>query len=79
MYRHQSEAPMDEIRKMLDQNTAVRLWPEAGKALNLKRGAAYAAAGRGEIRTLRFGRLLKVPTAWLRSQLGLDDAKAPGT
>ena len=63
---------MDEIRKLLDENTAVRLWPEAGKALNLKRGAAYAAAERGEIRTLRFGRLLKVPTAaWLRSQLGL--------
>jgi hypothetical protein len=63
---------MDEIRRLLDENTAVSLWPEAGTALNLKRGATYRAAEAGEIKTLRFGRLLKVPTSWLRSQLGLE-------
>jgi hypothetical protein len=66
---------MGDIKRLLESNTAVPLWPEAGMALNLKRGATYAAAERGEIRTLRFGRLMKVPTAWLREQLGLTDSR----
>jgi len=43
--------------------------PEAGKALGLTRHGAYAAAARGEIPTMRFGRLLRVSKAWLRSRL----------
>jgi excisionase family DNA binding protein len=39
--------------------------PEAGKALGLTRHGAYAAAKRGEIPTLRFGRLLRVSRRWL--------------
>jgi hypothetical protein len=36
--------------------------PEAGKKyFGLNRNAAYAAAARGEIPTLRIGRLLRVP------------------
>ena len=36
--------------------------PQAGRRyLGLSRGAAYAAAGRGEIPTLRVGKLLRVP------------------
>jgi hypothetical protein len=66
---------LEEIKKLLESNTAVPLWPEAGTALNLKRGATYAAAERGEIRTLRYGRLLKVPTSWLREQLGLTESR----
>jgi hypothetical protein len=64
---------MDEIWKMLNEHAAVPLWPEAGKALNLKRGATYRAAETGEIKTLRFGRLIKVPTAWLRQKLELAE------
>lgn len=45
--------------------------PLAGKALGISRNAAYAAAGRGELPTLRFGRRLIVPTAALRRMLGL--------
>ncbi|MGL3108897.1 helix-turn-helix domain-containing protein [Bradyrhizobium sp. BR 1432] len=41
--------------------------PEAGRMVGLTRNAAYAAAQRGEIPTLRFGGLLRVPiAAWLR-------------
>jgi hypothetical protein len=65
---------MSEIRKLLDENTAVALWPDAGMALNLKRGATYAGAVRGDIKTFRMGRLLKVPTAWLRQKLDLEPA-----
>jgi len=35
--------------------------PEAGRLLGLSRNAAYAAAQRGEIPTIRIGRLLLVP------------------
>jgi excisionase family DNA binding protein len=45
------------------------LWPEAGRALGLSRNATYDAARRGEIPTVRFGKLIKVPTAALRRML----------
>ena len=52
------------------------LWPQTGKMLNLSRNGTYAAAERGDIKTVRFGRLLKVPTAWLKAKLGLDEPTA---
>jgi hypothetical protein len=64
---------MDEIRKLLSEHAALPLWPDAGKVLGLRRGSTHAAAERGDIKTIRFGRLLKVPTAWLRQKLDLDD------
>jgi len=63
---------MSEIRKLLDENVSLPLWPETGRVLGLRRGATYAAARAGEIKTIRFGRLLKVPTAWLRQKLDLE-------
>ena len=66
---------MDEISKMLTENAVLPLWPHTGKTiLGLSRGSTYAAAERGEIKTVPFGRLKKVPTAWLRAKLGLDEA-----
>jgi hypothetical protein len=48
--------------------------PDAGRALGIKgRRQAYQASGRGEIKTLVFKRTRRVPTAWLRRQLDLDD------
>jgi excisionase family DNA binding protein len=47
----------------------MRLWPEAGQALGLSRNATYDAARRGEIPTIKFGKLIKVPTAALRKML----------
>jgi excisionase family DNA binding protein len=35
--------------------------PEAGRRAGLGRNASYAAAKRGEIPTMRFGRKLRVP------------------
>jgi excisionase family DNA binding protein len=37
--------------------------PEAGEMLGLGRNAAYEAAHRGDIPTIRIGKLLKVPKA----------------
>ena len=46
--------------------------PEAGAAVGLSASAAYRAAERGELPTLRIGRRLVVLVAPLRRQLGLD-------
>jgi hypothetical protein len=67
---------MDDFAKLLKENAVLPLWPEAGQVLGLRRGATYAAARSGDIKTVRFGRLLKVPTAWLRAKLELDGPAA---
>lgn len=45
---------------------------EAGELLGLSRSAAYRAAAKGQLPTLRFGRRLFVPTVRLLDMLGLD-------
>jgi excisionase family DNA binding protein len=51
--------------------------PEAGRLLGLGRNAAYDAAKRGDIPTLRIGRLLLVPKIPFHRMLGIaDSAKA---
>jgi hypothetical protein len=62
----------DWLREALAEPTTTV--PLAGRALGLKgKNQSYEAAARGEIKTLRFGRRLSVPTAWLRRQLELDE------
>jgi hypothetical protein len=61
---------MNEITKLLNENAVLPL-EQAGQILGLKRGATYAAAKSGDIKTIRLGRLLKVPCAWLRAKLEL--------
>ena len=61
----------NEVHKMLENNAAVPLWPQAGQALNLTRGATYRGGVSGDIKVIRVGRLMRVPTQWLREQLGL--------
>jgi len=43
----------------------------AGRYLGLGRAQAYAAVSRGDIPTLRVGRRILVPTAFLAQRLGL--------
>jgi excisionase family DNA binding protein len=43
------------------EGAVVMTVPEAGRKLGLGRNAAYEAAARGEIPTIRIGKLLKVP------------------
>lgn len=63
----------EELRKMLSHpTTTVEV---AGRlCYGLCRNTAYAAAARGEIPTIKIGRLLKVPTSALRAKLGLEVA-----
>lgn len=46
-----------------DNKPRVYTVPEAGQMAGLSRNGAYAAAERGEIPTVSFGRLLRVPAA----------------
>jgi hypothetical protein len=69
---------MREGAKLMDQGELEKLLarptisvPQAGALLDLPRNSAYEAARRGDIPTIRVGRLLKVPTAPLRKMLGL--------
>jgi hypothetical protein len=64
-----------DLKELLSKPTAdVRT---AGRVcFNMSKNAAYAAADRGEIPTIRVGRLLKVPTAALRRMLQLDPSEA---
>jgi hypothetical protein len=64
---------MNKIRRLLEEKAVLSLWPDTGTILDLSRGGTYAAAERGDIKTIRVGRLRKVPTAWLKKKLGLDD------
>jgi hypothetical protein len=61
----------ERLEKILAEPTTTV--PDAGRALGISHNAAYEAAVRGEIKTMRFGRSLRVPTAWLRSALQLTD------
>jgi excisionase family DNA binding protein len=45
---------------------------EAGKYLGLSRNSAYAAAARGEIPTIRVGKLLRVPVPAFERMLGIE-------
>jgi excisionase family DNA binding protein len=63
---------LEEVRRL----PAVLTVPEAGRVLGLRRSAAYDAARRGELPTLRFGRKVIVPTGRLLGLLGLNEVTA---
>jgi hypothetical protein len=64
----------DKLRKALAGLT-VKV-EVAGQALGVGRNAAYAAAKRGDIPTIRIGGAIRVPTAPLRRMLGLEQEAA---
>ena len=54
---------------MTDSDRLVLDVPEAGAKLGLGRSASYAAAKRGDIPTIKIGRLLRVPVRALEEML----------
>jgi hypothetical protein len=66
-----SENRAEWIEQVLSEPTTTV--PNAGQLLGINgRNQAYEAAKRGEIKTLRFGRTLRVPTSWLRRVLEIE-------
>jgi hypothetical protein len=49
------------VTKIPEDKCLVLDVPKAGEMLGLNRNAAYAAAKRGDIPTIRIGKLIKVP------------------
>ena len=59
---------------MTSPNPLTMTVPDAGRIyFGLCRNAAYAAAKRGEIPTIKIGRLFRVPVRALEQKLELDD------
>ena len=55
---------MANTRKDIDPKKCLTyLVPQAGEMLGLTRNASYAAAKRGDIPTIRIGKLIRVPKA----------------
>ena len=50
---------------MTDRDSAVLTVDEVAAALRIGRRQAYSAVQRGEIPSLRIGRTIRVPRAWL--------------
>ncbi len=60
-----------ELENLLSKPTASV--PDVGRiCFGLNTNAAYLAAKRGDFPTIRIGKLIKVPTAPLRTMLGID-------
>ena len=51
---------------------------EAGRLCGISRNAAYRAAHRGELPSLRLGRCIRIPTARLLELLGVNDDQLTG-
>ena len=65
----------DELQKLLAAPTADV--PDVGRVcFGMSRNGSYDAAKRGEIPTIKVGRLLKVPTAALKRILQIEPGKA---
>jgi hypothetical protein len=61
---------MAQENQMAEETTLTISVPEAGKRyFDLSRGSSYQAAERGEIPTVRIGRLLRVPVAAMDAML----------
>jgi hypothetical protein len=70
----EAQMELKDILKEIQEKPVVPLWPHVGLALDMSRGATYAAASRNEIEVIRIGRLVKAVTAPLRKRLGLEAA-----
>lgn len=58
-----------DMKKATDDNRLVYEVPEAGAMLGLTRNGSYEAAKRGDIPTIRIGKLLRVPKAAFNKML----------
>ena len=66
-----SEYEKDEAAQILARPTITVA--DALKVLPLSRNGIYEAIRRGDIKTVRVGKKILVPTAPLRRQLGMDE------
>ena len=70
--------PASRVNKSISDRLVYTV-PEAGRLLGLGRNAAYDAAKRGDIPTIRMGRLLRVPKGPFHKLLGAEGRPRPAT
>lgn len=63
---------------MSDETKAILAKPacsvaEFAKVMGLSKNGAYEAVQRGEVRSIRFGKKIVVPTAQIRQMLGMTE------
>jgi excisionase family DNA binding protein len=61
-----------ETKKALTEKFAVGV-KDASKALGTGPYAVYAGIEDGEIPSFKVGRIIRIPTAWLRRKLEIED------
>jgi excisionase family DNA binding protein len=71
---HKGRSAMTKATAKTEDGRLVYTVPEAGAMLGLTRNGSYEAAKRGEIPTMHFGKLLRVPKAAFHKLL--EDAGA---
>lgn len=59
----------------MNEHTLVYTVPEAGQLLGLTRNASYEAAKRGDLPTIKIGKLIRVPKRALHEMLERVGAK----
>jgi excisionase family DNA binding protein len=59
----------DDVKEMLDRPTCSV--EEFAKIFDLSKNPAYEAVKRGDVPSIRMGRLIRIPTAPLKVKLGL--------
>ena len=72
-----SEEKLPTIEEALNEiktKPVVDIWPTMCVALDISKGAGYAAVNRGQIEVLEIGRLKKPISAALRRKLGIEGA-----
>jgi hypothetical protein len=72
MAKPKSPKILEKIMQEIMTKPTVPLWPHVGVVYDIGRNGVYEMARRGDIETVRVGHLLRVITAPLRKQLGIE-------
>ena len=65
---------LEDALNDIQTKPVVPVWPHMGLVFGCSRGQSYAMVARNEVAVLRIGHSIKVITAPLRKQLGIDRA-----
>ena len=78
MFHNMVDAPMSTtgktLRRLLTEEVSIPV-EVAGRALGIRRSAAYAAVRSGELPHIRIGKRISIPTSVIRQMLRIEDPR----